>query len=159
MNVALTFLWNWPNFFQNWPNFFNVLFGKQFRGLATLPTDAYSIFYIYKCWIVYARKNRWTLFFGCQLAIFININHLCERKHIQYVHICGMLGIFYIILCNLKQGRPSHCKKSCAKFRCGQRWREPNDVGYGKFLLPRPLVLRHHCQHRNLAPSDKAFLD
>ncbi len=34
-------------------------------------------------------------------------------------------------------------KKSFAKFRCGQRWREPNGVGVGKFLLPRRLVLRH----------------
>ncbi len=51
-----------------------------------------------------------------------------------------------------------HCKKSCAKFRCGQRWREPNDVGVGKFLLPRPLVQRHSCKHRNLAHSDMAFL-
>jgi hypothetical protein len=50
-----------------------------------------------------------------------------------------------------------HCKKSFAKFRCGQRWREPNDVGIGKFLLPRRLVLRHRCQHRNLAHSDMAF--
>ncbi len=33
-------------------------------------------------------------------------------------------------------------KKSFVKFRCGQRWCEPNDVGVGKFLLPRPLVLR-----------------
>jgi hypothetical protein len=51
-----------------------------------------------------------------------------------------------------------HCKKSCAKFRCGQRWREPNDVGVGKFPFPQPLVLRHRCQHRNLAHSDMAFL-
>ncbi len=50
-----------------------------------------------------------------------------------------------------------HCKKSFAKFRCGQRWREPNDVGVGKFLFPRRLVLRHRCQHRNLAHSDMAF--
>jgi hypothetical protein len=44
-----------------------------------------------------------------------------------------------------------HClctgKKSCAKFWCGQRWHKPNNVGVGKFLLPRPLVLRHQCQH------------
>jgi hypothetical protein len=51
-----------------------------------------------------------------------------------------------------------HCKKSFAKFRCRQRWREPNDVGVGKFLLPRRLVLRHRCQHRDLAHSDMAFL-
>ncbi len=44
-----------------------------------------------------------------------------------------------------------------AKFRCGQRWREPNDVGIGKFLLPRRLVLCYRCQHRNLAHSDMAF--
>ncbi len=48
-------------------------------------------------------------------------------------------------------------KKSCAKFRCGQRWREPNDVGVGKFLFPCPLVLRDRRQHRNLAHSDIAF--
>jgi hypothetical protein len=30
-------------------------------------------------------------------------------------------------------------KKSCAKFRCGHRWREPNDEGVGNFLLPRVL--------------------
>jgi hypothetical protein len=53
---------------------------------------------------------------------------------------------------------PIHCKKSLAKFRCGQRWREPNNVGVGKFLLPRRLVLRHRCQHRSLAHSDMAFL-
>ncbi len=51
-----------------------------------------------------------------------------------------------------------HCKKIFAKFRCGQRWREPNYVGVGKFLLPRCLVLRHRCHHRNLAHSDMAFL-
>jgi hypothetical protein len=51
-----------------------------------------------------------------------------------------------------------HCKKSFAKFRCGQRWREPNDMGVGKFLLPRRLVLRHRCQHRSLVHSDMAFL-
>jgi hypothetical protein len=48
-------------------------------------------------------------------------------------------------------------KKSFAKFRCGQRWREPNEVGVGKFLLPRRLVLRQRCQHRSLAHSDMAF--
>jgi hypothetical protein len=60
----------------------------------------------------------------------------------------------------MKQQRNTcvHCKKGFAKFRCGQRWREPNDVGVGKFLLPRHLVLRHRYQHRNLAHSDMAFL-
>jgi hypothetical protein len=50
-----------------------------------------------------------------------------------------------------------HCKKSFAKFRCGQRWRELNEVGVEKFLLPCRLVLRHRCQHRNLAHLDMAF--
>jgi hypothetical protein len=31
-------------------------------------------------------------------------------------------------------------------------------VRVGKFLLPRPLDLRHRCQHRNLAHSDMDFL-
>ncbi len=42
-------------------------------------------------------------------------------------------------------GFPYTVKKTCTKFRCGQRWREPNDVGVGKFLLPCSLVLRHRC--------------
>ncbi len=56
-----------------------------------------------------------------------------------------------------RQSSTVHCKKSLVKFRCGQRWREPNDVGVGKFLLPRRLVVRHRCQHRSLAQSDMAF--
>jgi hypothetical protein len=52
---------------------------------------------------------------------------------------------------------PYTVKKRFAKFRYGQRWRAPNDVGIRKFLLPRRLVLRHRCQHRNLAHSDMAF--
>jgi hypothetical protein len=38
---------------------------------------------------------------------------------------------------------PYTVKKSCAKFRCGQQWRGPNDMGVGKFLPPHPLGLRH----------------
>jgi hypothetical protein len=30
-------------------------------------------------------------------------------------------------------------------------------VGVGKFLLPRPSVLRHRCQHRNSVHSDMTF--
>jgi hypothetical protein len=56
------------------------------------------------------------------------------------------------------QGKQMHCKKSFVKFQCGQRWRKPNDVVVGKFLLPRGLVLRHRCQHRNLAIPTWLFL-
>ncbi len=36
MYVELTFLSNWPNFFQNWQNYFDTLAGKQFRDMAAL---------------------------------------------------------------------------------------------------------------------------
>jgi hypothetical protein len=48
-------------------------------------------------------------------------------------------------------------KKNCAKFWCGQQWRESNNVGVGKFLLPCPLVLHHRRKHRSLAHSDLVF--
>ncbi len=75
----------------------------------------------------------------------------------EHPFIIWWLRIFKMYSKNYKNHCYIHCKKSFAKFRCGQRWREPNDVGVGKFLLPRRLVLRHRCQHRNLAHSDMAF--
>ncbi len=79
------------------------------------------------------------------LGHILNYFHIRKKKNTS-LHKCGCFQpLLYTV------------KKSFAKFRCGQWWREPNDVGVGKFLLPRCLVLRHRCPHRNLAHSDKAF--
>jgi hypothetical protein len=88
---------------------------------------------------------------------------LCIKEKVSY-YFFSLLEVMVSRYCSVLVYKfyactfPITLKKNLAKFRCGQRWREPNDVGVGKFLLPRRLVLRHRCQHRSLAHSDMAFL-
>jgi hypothetical protein len=52
---------------------------------------------------------------------------------------------------------PVRCKKKPREILTWATVARTKPRGGRKILLPRPLVLRHRCQHRNLAHSDIAF--
>ncbi len=124
------------NFFLNWLLNFILAFEVLMLRLKNHLTSHFYFEYAKRMLNVYSN------------LLYAHSKYFGNNISMNPLFVCPIWRIFFVAL---------HCKKSFAKFRCGQRWREPNDVGVGKYPLPRRLVPRHRCQHRSLAHSDMAF--